>query len=96
MVTWRAYIFASETTFKQFIKAISVLVEQSLKMDWSPEVPKWCNSTTKRYLLKMDQACLTFHHMKIQAKQQLELWGQAEKCQEVQVFGMLLVIICHV
>lgn len=54
-------------------------------MDWSPEVPKWCNSTTKRYLLKMDQACLTFHHVNKEAKQQLELWGQAAKCQEVQL-----------
>ena len=53
-------------------------------MNWNSEVPTFCNSTTKQYLLKIDEACFTFHHINNKyATQELEIWGQSSKCQEV-------------
>jgi hypothetical protein len=53
-------------------------------MNWNSEVPTFCNTTTKQYLLKMDEACFTFHNMNNKyTTQELEIWGQSSKCQEV-------------
>lgn len=33
----------------------------------------------------MDQACFTLHHINKHTKQDIELWGQSSKCQEVLI-----------
>ena len=60
-------------------------------MNWNSEVPTFCNTTTKQYLLKMDEACFTFHNMNNKyTTQELEIWGQSSKCQEVGFMDLLI------
>ncbi|XP_057371635.1 heparan-alpha-glucosaminide N-acetyltransferase-like [Daphnia carinata] len=60
-------------------------------MNWAPEIPEWCNSTKKQYLLKMDQACFTLHHISKHTKEDIELWGQSSKCQECPMWKFALI-----
>jgi hypothetical protein len=71
--------------YETFFEALSATMMDLSTMNWNPEVPAFCNSTTRQYSLKMDEACFTFHHINNNqyTTQELEIWGQSSKCQEV-------------